>query len=106
MSKSGGVDVEEERAFAESAGRSWSWYFVDPSKLHAHTNAAALIREMCGGVQTGVSTDGTRPGVDWLERPESVFLGGTGEGVNGGAGKLPARVQNVKLLNTQSINGL
>jgi len=106
MSKSSGVDVEEEQAFAESAGRNWSWYFVDPSKLHVHTNAAALIREMCRGVQTGVSTDGARPGVDWPERPESVFLGGTREGVDGGAGKLPARVRNVKLLNTQSINGL
>jgi len=106
MSKSGRVDVEEDRAFAESAGRSWSWYFMDPSKLHARTNAAVLIREMGGGVQTGVSTDGARPGVDWPERPESVFLGGTGEGVNGGTGKLPARVWNVKLLNTQSINRL
>ena len=106
MSKSGGVDIEEDRAFAESAGRSWSWYFVDPSKLHARTNAAALIREISGGLQTGVSTDGTRPGVDWPERPESEFPGRTGEGVDGGAGKLPARVRNVKLLNTQSINGL
>jgi len=106
MSKSGGVDIEEDWAFAELAGRSWSWYFVDPSKLHARTNAAALIREMCGGVQTGVSTDGTGPGVDWLERPESGLLGRTGEVVDGGADKLPARVRNVKLLNTQSINGL
>jgi len=106
MSKSSGADVEEEQAFAESAGHSWSWYFMDPSKLHARTNVAALIREMCRGVQTGVLTDGTRPGVDWLERLESEFLGRTGEGVNRGAGKLPARVQNVKLLNTQSINGL
>jgi len=46
---------------------------MDPSKLHARMNAAALIREMCGGVQTGVLTDGARPGVDWLERPESYF---------------------------------
>jgi len=38
--------------------------------------------------------------------PESEFPGGTGEGVDGGAGKLPARVRNVKLLNTQSIKGL
>jgi len=106
MSKSGGVDVEENRALAELAGHSWSWYFVDPSKLHACTNAAVLIREMCGGVQTGVSTDGVRPGVDWPQRPESGFPGGTGEGVDGGAGKLPARVRNVKLLNTQSINRL
>ena len=106
MSKSSGVDIEEDRAFAESAGRSWSWYFVDPSKLHAHMNAAALIREMCGGVQTGVSTDGTGPGVDWPERPESGFPGGTGEGVDGGASKLCAGVRNVKLLSTQSINGL
>jgi len=106
MTKSSRVDVEEEQAFAESAGRSWSWYFVDPSKLHTRTNAAALIREMCGGVQTGVLTDGARPGVDWPERPESVFPGRTGEGVDGGAGKLPARVRNVKLLNTQSINRL
>jgi len=106
MSKSSGDDVEENWALAESAGCSWSWYFVDPSKLHARMNAAALIREMCGGVQTGVSTDGARPGVDWPERLESGFPGGTGEGVDGGTGKLPARVWNVKLLNTQSINGL
>jgi len=58
MPKSSGVDIEEDRAFAESAGCSWSWYFVDPSKLHARMNVAALIREMCGGVQTRVSTDG------------------------------------------------
>jgi len=106
MSKSGGVDIEEDQTFAELAGRSWSWYFVDPSKLHARTNAAVLIREICGGVQTGVSTDGAGPGVDWPERPESVFPGGTGEGVDGGVGKLPAGVRNVKLLNTQSINRL
>jgi len=106
MSRSSGVDVEEDWAFAESTGHSWSWYFMDPSKLHTCTNAAALIREMCGGVQTGVSTDGMEPGVDWLEWLESGCLGGTGEGVDGGASKLPARVQNVKLLNTQSINGL
>jgi len=106
MSKSSGADVEEEWAFAELAGHSWSWHFVDPSKLRARTNVAPLIREMCGGVQTGVLTDGTRPGVDWPERAESEFLGGTREGVDGGAGKLPARVWNVKLLNTQSINGL
>jgi len=49
MSRSSRVDVEEDQAFAESAGCSWSWYFVDPSELHACTNAAALIREMCGG---------------------------------------------------------
>jgi len=106
MSKSGGVDVEEDWAFAESAGHSWSWYFMDPSKLHTCMNVAALIREICGGVQTGVLTDGVRPGVDWPERLESEFLGRTGEGVDGGTGKLPARVQKVKLLNTQSINGL
>jgi len=106
MSKSGGVDIEEDQAFAESAGCSWSWYFMDPSKLHAHTNEAALIREMCRGVQTRVLTDGMRPGVDWLERPESGFLGRTGEGVDGGASKLCAGVQKVKLLSTQSINGL
>ena len=46
MSKSGGVDIEEDWTFAESAGHSWSWYFVDPSKLHACTNAAVLIREI------------------------------------------------------------
>ena len=69
--------MEEDRNFAESAGRSWSWYFMDPSNLHARTNVAALIREMCGGVQTGVSTDGARPGVDWPERPESVKSGST-----------------------------
>jgi len=68
--------------------------------------STALIRGICGGVQTGVLTDGVRPGVDWPERLESEFLGRTGEGVNGGTGKLPARVQKVKLLNTQSINGL
>ena len=106
MSKSGRVDVEENRALAESAGRSWSWYFVNPSKLHARTNAAALIREMCGGVQSGVSTDGARPGVDWPERPESGLPDRTGEGVDGGASKLGAGVRNVKLLSTQSINGL
>ena len=98
--------MEEDRNFAESAGRSWSWYFVDPSKLHARTNVAALIREMCGGVQTGVSTDGARPGVDWPERPESGLPDRTGEGVDGGASKLCAGVQKVKLLSTQSINGL
>ena len=106
MSKSSGVDVEENRALAESAGRSWSWYFVDPSKLHARTNAAALIGEMCGGVQTGVSTDGARPGVDWLERPESGLPDRTREGVDRGASKLGAGVWNVKLLSTQSINRL
>ena len=75
--------------------------------MHAHTNAAGFIREMCGGVQTGVSTDcGTRPGSDWPERPETGLPDWTREGVDGGVGKLPARVQNVKLLNTQSINGL
>jgi len=46
MSKSSRVDIEEDRTFAELAGCSWSWYFMDPSKLHACTNAAALIREM------------------------------------------------------------
>ena len=97
--------MEEDRNFAESAGRSWSWYFMDPSNLHAHTNAAALIREMCGGVHTGVLTDGTRPGVDWPERPESGFPDRTGEGVDRGASKLGAGVRNVKLLSTQSING-
>ena len=106
MSKSGRVDVEEEWAFAELAGRSWSWYFVDPSKLHVRTNAAVLIREMCGGVQTGVLTDGARPGVDWPERPESGFPDRTREGVDGGASKLGAGVRKVKLLSTQSINGL
>jgi len=105
MSKSGGVDVEEDQAFAELAGCSWSWYFMDPSKLHACMNAAALIREICGGVQTGVSTDGTRPGVDWLERLESGFPGRTGEG-DGGASKRCAGVRKVKLLSTQSINRL
>jgi len=98
MSRSSRVDVEEDWAFAESAGHSWSWYFMDPSKLHACTNAAVLIREICRWVQTRVLTDGTRP--------ESEFPGRTREGVDGGAGKLPARVRNVKLLNTQSINGL
>jgi len=106
MPKSGGVDVEEDWAFAELAGHSWSWYFMDPSKLHMHTNAAALIREICRGVQTGVSTDGARPGVDLPERLESRFPGRTGEGVDRGASKLCARVRNVKLLSTQSINGL
>ena len=106
MSKSGGVDIEEDQAFAESAGCSWSWYFMDPSKLHTHTNAAALIREMFRGVQAGVSTDGAGPRVGWLERLESGLPDRTREGVDGGAGKLPARVWNVKLLNTQSINGL
>jgi len=61
---------------------------------------------MCGGVQTGVSTDGAGPGVDWLGRLESWLLDRTGEGVNGGASKLGAGVRNVKLLSTQSINGL
>jgi len=106
MSKSGRVDIEEDWAFAELAGHSWSWYFVDPSKLHARMNVAALIREMCRGVQTRVSTDGPGPGVDWPERLESGFPSRTREGVDRGTGKLPARVQNVKLLNTQSINGL
>jgi len=98
--------VEEDRNFAESAGRSWSWYFVDPSKLHARTNVAVLIREMCGGVQSGVSTDGAGPGVDWPERPESGLPDRTGEGVDRGASKLCAGVWKVKLLSTQSINGL
>jgi len=100
MSKSGGVDIEEDRAFAESAGCSWSWYFVDPSKLHARTNVAVLIREMCGGVQTRVSTDGTGPGVDWPERPESGFPGRIRERVDRGTSKLCAGVRKVKLLNT------
>ena len=60
MSKSGGVDIEEHRTFAESAG-------CNPSKLHAHMNAAVLIREIWEGVKTGVLTDGTRPGVDWSQ---------------------------------------
>ena len=66
-------------------------------------STAALIREMCRGVQTGVSIDGAGPGVDWPERLESGFPGGTGEGVDGGASKLCAGVRKVKLLNT---NGL
>ena len=43
MPKSGGVDVEEDRAFAELAGHSWSWYFMDPSKLHTCMNVAAFV---------------------------------------------------------------
>ena len=69
-------------------------------------NAAALIREMCGGVQTRVSTDGARPGSDWPERPETGLPDRPGEGVDGGTSKLSAGVRNVKLLSTQSINGL
>ena len=69
-------------------------------------NVAAFIREICGGLQTRVSTDGAEPESDWPERPEIGLLGGTREGVDRGAGKLPARVWNIKLLNTQSINGL
>jgi len=61
---------------------------------------------MCKGVQTGVSTDGAGPGVDWPERLESGLLDRTGEGVAGGTSKLCAGVRKVKLLNTQSINGL
>jgi len=106
MSRSSRVDIEEDQTFAELAGHSWSWYLVDPSNLHTRTNVAALIREMCGGLQTGVSTDGIGLGVDWPERLESRFPGGTREGVDGGASKLPAGVWNVKPLNTQSINGL
>ena len=41
-------------------------------------------------MQTGVSTDGARPGVDWPERLESGFPGRTGEGVDRGASKLSA----------------
>jgi len=69
-------------------------------------NVAAFIREMCRGSQTRVLTAGARLGSDWLERPETGLPDETGEGVDRGAGKLPARVQNVKLLNIQSINGL
>jgi len=57
-------------------------------------------------VQTGVSTDGTGPGVDLPERPESGLPDRTREGVDGGASKLGAGVQKVKLLSTQSINRL
>ena len=57
-------------------------------------------------MQTGVSTDGAEPESDWPERLETGLPGETREGVDRGAGKLPARVWNVKLLNTQSINGL
>jgi len=71
-------------------------------------NVAAFIREMCRGSQTRVLTAGARLGSDWLERLETGLPDETGEGVgvDRGAGKLPARVQNVKLLNIQSINGL
>jgi len=53
---------------------------------------AAFIREIHGGLQTRVSIDGTELESDWPERPETGLLGGTGEGVDRGAGKLPARV--------------
>ena len=45
-----------------------------------------------------MSTDGTRPGSDWPERPESGLLDRTGEGVDRCTSKLSAGVQNVKLL--------
>ena len=62
--------------------------------------------EMCGGVQSRVSTDGIRPGSDCLERPETGLPGRTREGVDMGTSKLSSGVWNVKLLSTQSINGL
>jgi len=69
-------------------------------------NVAAFIREMCGGVQTRVSTDGARLGSDCPRRLETGLLDRTREGVNGGASKLSAGVWKVKLLSTQLINGL
>jgi len=58
-------------------------------------NAAAFIREMCGGVKTGVSTDGARLGSDWLERPETGLPDRTGEGVDRVTSKLCAGVQKL-----------
>ena len=74
--------------------------------MHARANTTALTREMWGGVQTKTSTDGERLGSNQSGRPGTGFPGRSGEGVNGDAGKLPAKVRNLILLNTQSINGL
>ena len=65
---------------------------------------AAFIREIHRGLQTGVSTDDAEPESDWPERLETGLLGGTGEGVDGGAGKLPARVQNVTAVCENLVN--
>ena len=45
-------------------------------------------------------------GSDQSGRPGVGFLGRSGEGVNGGTGKLSEKVRNSILLNTQSISRL
>ena len=71
---------------------------TEPSNLHVHTNAAALISVICraSSFRVDPGSGDVRSGAD-AARPFT----------NGGLAKLSRReVQNIILPNTQSINGL
>ena len=106
-----GEAEDEDQALKSKKGQRRIEYCIDPSSLQVWMYMCASTREMSGGPQLGVLTDGIGLGVDWPEEPRSKWSerlearlpGRASEGVDN-VGKHLVVVWKSILLSIQLIN--